>query len=199
MSSQKINIRTTVLILMIVAAAAMRFISFKFPALSNFTPVGAIALFGGAYFTDKWKAYFVVLLTLFVSDIYINYLYTSKLVLWYGSSATWTYLAFALMVLAGSLIKKVNVANVLLASLGAIAIHWLITDIDPWLNGTMYAKDITGYFQSLIAAIPFERNMVLGDALFGAILFGGFELAKSKYTSLRSRKEQTGLNKELAL
>jgi len=199
MSLQKINIRTTVLILMIVAAAALRFVSYKFPLLSNFTPVGAIALFGGAYFTDKWKAYLVVLLTLFVSDIYINYLYTSKLVLWYGNGAILTYLSFALMVLAGSLIKKVNVANVLVASLAAIAIHWLITDIDPWLYGTMYAKGINGYFQSLVAAIPFERNMVLGDAIFGAVLFGGFELAKSKYTALRTQKEQVSLNKELAL
>jgi len=61
MSLKKINIRTVVLILMILAAAAMRLVSFKYPlVLSNFTPVGAIALFGGAYFTDKWKAYLVM-------------------------------------------------------------------------------------------------------------------------------------------
>src|SRR5271155_53683 len=124
MSLQKINTRTIVLILMIVAAAAMRLLSFKFPyVLSNFTPVGAIALFGGAYFTDKWKAYLVVLLTLFTSDVVINYLYTSKWFLWDGSSFG-VYLAFAVIVFVGSLIKKANVANVGLASLEAVAIHW---------------------------------------------------------------------------
>jgi hypothetical protein len=66
MSLHKIHTRNTVLILMIVAAAAMRLVSYKFPVLSNFTPVGAIALFGGAYFTDKWKAYLVPLAALFV-------------------------------------------------------------------------------------------------------------------------------------
>ena len=50
MSLQKINTRTVVLILMIVAAASMRLVSYEFKFLSNFTPVGAIALFGGAYF-----------------------------------------------------------------------------------------------------------------------------------------------------
>jgi len=188
MSLQKINTRTIVLILMIVGAAAMRLVSYKFPyLLSNFTPVGAIALFGGAYFTDKWKAYVVVLITLFASDILINYLYTSKWVLWYGGSF-WVYLTFAIMVFIGSLIKKATVVNVGIASLISIAIHWLIIDL-PWMYGTLYPHNLNGYGQSLVAAIPFERNMVLGDIVFCTILFGGFELAKSKYTALRSKRE----------
>jgi hypothetical protein len=188
MSLQKINTRTIVLILMIVAAAAMRLVSYKFPyILSNFTPVGAIALFGGAYFTDKWKAYLIVLVTLFASDIAINYLYTSKLIMWYSGSF-WVYLTFAIMVFIGSRIKKANVANVGIASLVSVAIHWLIIDL-PWMYGTLYPHNLTGYGQSLVAAIPFERNMILGDIVFCAILFGGFELAKSKYAVLRGRTE----------
>jgi len=190
MSLKKINIRTVVLILMILAAAAMRLVSFKYPLLlSNFTPVGAIALFGGAYFTDKWKAYLVVLVTLFVSDALLILLRTSDLVLWY-SSYLWVYLAFAIMVFIGSLIKKANVINVALASVAAIVVHWLITDL-PWVYDTLnlYPHTLAGYGQSLIAAIPFEKNMVLGDALFCTILFGGFELAKSKYTILRTNRE----------
>ena len=188
MSLQKINTRTIVLILMIVAAAAMRLLTYKYPyILSNFTPVGAVALFGGAYFTDKWKAYLVVLITLFASDVLINYLYTSKWMLWYSGSF-WVYLTFAIMVFIGSLIKKANVANVAIASLVSVCIHWLIIDL-PWLYGTLYPHNFTGYGQSLVAAIPFERNMVLGDIVFCAILFGGFELAKSKYSILRGKKE----------
>jgi len=188
MSLQKINTRNAVLILLIIAAAAMRLVSYKYPyVLSNFTPVGAIALFGGAYFTDKWKAYAVVLITLFASDIFLNYLYTSKLIFWSGYSF-WVYACFALMVFVGSLVKKVSFGNVFLASLASIAVHWLIIDL-PWLYGTLYPHTLAGYGQSLIAAIPFERNMVLGDALFCTLLFGGFELAKSRYTALRTNNE----------
>jgi len=188
MSLKKINIRTVVLVLLLVAAAAMRLVNVKYTALSNFTPVGAIALFGGAYFTDKWKAYLVVLATLFVSDIAVNYMYTSKFILWYGGSF-WVYLCFAIMVFIGSLIKKASVANVLVASLGAVLVHWLIMDM-PWLYSTaLYPHNLAGYGQSLVAAIPFEKNMVLGDMLYCAILFGGFELAKSKYTILRTNRE----------
>jgi len=188
MSLKKINIRTVVLVLMIVAAAAMRLLSFKFPyILSNFTPVGAIALFGGAYFAEKWKAYAVVLITLFSTDILINYLYTSKWIIW-SDGSFWVYITFAIMVFIGSLIKKANLVNVALCSLASVAVHWLIIDM-PWLYGTLYPHNLTGYGQSLIAALPFEKNMVLGDIVFCTILFGGFELAKSKYTFLRSSRE----------
>ena len=188
MPLQKINTRNAILILMIIAAASFRFISYQYPyVLSNFTPVGAIALFGGAYFTDKWKAYLVPLVTLFLSDIAINHLYTSKWVLW-TTNSIWVYLCFALIVFVGSLIKNASVINVFAASLIAVVLHWLITDL-PWLYGNMYTHDLAGYGKSLMAALPFERNMLFGDIAFCAILFGGFELAKSRYNVLRSKRE----------
>jgi hypothetical protein len=186
MSLKKIDTRTIVLILLIVAAAAMRLVNVKYQALSNFTPVGAIALFGGAYFTDKWKAYAVVLITLFLSDLAINYMYTSTLT-WYEGSM-WVYLCFAFIVFIGSLVKKVNFVNVFAVSLVAVLVHWLIMDL-PWLYGNLYPHTLAGYGQSLVAAIPFEKNMLLGDIVYCVILFGGFELAKSKYTVLRTNRE----------
>ena len=186
MSLKKIDTRTLVLVAFIIAAAAMRLVSYKYPAvLSNFTPVGAIALFGGAYFTDKWKAYLVVLVTLFVSDIIINELYSQP---FFNNYSLWMYICFGIMVFIGTLIKKASFINVFIGSLAGIAVHWLIIDL-PWLYGTLYPHTLAGYGQSLVAAIPFEKNMVLGDALFCTLLFGGFELAKNKYTVLRTNRE----------
>lgn len=189
MSLQKTNTRNTVLILMIIASVAMRLLTFKFQWLSNFTPLGAIALFGGAYFTDKWKAYAVVLVSIFLSNIPINYLYspTGQITL-FSSSDIYMYGCFALMIFVGSLIKKVNVLNVALAGIVSVLIHWLVMDL-PWLYGTFYPHTLAGYGTSLAAAVPFEMNMVYGDLLFGTILFGGFELAKSRYTVLQDKKQ----------
>jgi len=188
MTAKDNSTRNIVLILMIVVAAAFRLLAFKYKDLSNFNPVGAIALFGGAYFISKWKGYLAVLLTLFTTDIIINYLYTSKLSLWYAGAEI-TYLSFALMVLTGSLlIKKVNVLNVALASIAAVLVHWLLTDL-PWLYGTLYPHTLAGYGMSLVNAIPFECNMIYGNLVFGLLLFGGFELAKTRYTFLRTKKQ----------
>jgi len=171
---------------MIIAAGATRLINFNhLTGWTNFTPVGAMALFGGAYFSDKWKAFLVPLFTLFISDIALDYLYFGKFMLFY-SGALPVYIAFALMVLIGTYIKKVNVTNVVLGSIAAVLVHWLITDIDAWLQGTMYSKGIYGYGESLIAAIPFEKAMLFANLIYGTILFGGFELAKRKYAVLRT-------------
>jgi hypothetical protein len=189
MSLQKINLRNSALILMIVLAAATRLLNVNHLSVwSNFTPVGAIALFGGTYFSDKWKAYLVPLLTLFISDFALSYVYFGKFVLFYPGFLP-VYFSFAIMVLIGTYIKKVNVTNVALGSIAAVLVHWVITDIDPWLRGTLYSKSFYGYGESLIAALPFEKNMLLGDLVFGLILFGGFELAKRKYTFLRTETE----------
>jgi hypothetical protein len=189
MSLEKINTRTIVIILMIVAATAMRFISFEYKWMSNFSPVGAIAMFGGVYFTDKWKAYAVVLLTFLLSDVLINYLYHAGYALISGDTF-WNCVCFCLMVSIGSLIKNINFGTSLIILLAPVTIHWLIMDM-PWINdaGGLYPKTLAGYLLALDRAIPFEKNMLLGDAVFGFILFGGFELAKRKYGALRTRTE----------
>ncbi len=191
---QKMNLRLPAFLIFmfsaIVSTGAMRFVSFEVPALSNFSPLGALALFGGAYFADKWKAVLTVVLVLFITNIFINYLYVPKLVLW--NSGAWpVYISFIAMVFVGDLIKKVNVTSVLLSSLGAVALHWLITDIEPWLNSPLYAKGLLGYFESLTMAIPFERNMLLADAAFGAVLFGGYEWMRSRNRVARTQHTVT--------
>src|SRR5882757_1813938 len=112
MNSKDNTTRNIVLILIIVIVAIFRLIAFKYKDLSNFNPVGAIALFGGAYFTNKWKGYLTVLIALFTTDIVLNYLYTSKFEIGYDGIIG-VYLSFALMVFVGSMIKKVSVFNVL--------------------------------------------------------------------------------------
>jgi hypothetical protein len=92
----------------------MRLVSYEYQTfLSNFTPVGAIALFGGAYFTDKWKAYLVVLTSMFASDIIINQLYNQP---FWNTYSLGMYVCFALMVFIGTFIKKASFVNVFLGS-----------------------------------------------------------------------------------
>jgi hypothetical protein len=188
MSLQKTNTRTIVLIFIIIAITIIRLLTYKYQAMSNFTPVGAVAIFGGVYFTDKWKAYLVVLLTLILSEVVINHFYTSQWVLM-NRDSFWMCLCFSIIVFAGTLIKKMNVATALLVLLAPVLIHWLIMEL-PWVYSTsLYPKTLAGYGEALIAAIPFEKNMLLGDLVFGFVLFGGFELAQNKYTVLRSNKK----------
>ncbi len=151
----------------------------------NFTPIGAMALFGGSYFSEKWKAYLFPLLALWLSDIVLGYfVYYHKLVLFYDGFL-WTYAAFALAVLIGSAIKKVNVKNVIAAAVAAALVHWVISDIGVWMGGYLYPKTAEGFVACLVAAIPFMKNMLIGNIVFSAIAFGLFEWMQKKYPQLQ--------------
>src|SRR4051794_23668494 len=112
-TQQKINIRNSILILMIVVAAASRMIiPTNVVTWASFTPVGAVALFGGTYFSDKWKAYLVPLVVLLISDLVINYTKYNKAGLY--DNAWQVYLSYAVIVFFGTLIKKVNAVKIAL-------------------------------------------------------------------------------------
>ena len=180
MHIEKINTRSLLVTLFILVVAAIRVginFSGQLHPLTSFSPIGAMALFGGAYFSKRSTSFAVPLLTLFVSDamlamtVYAKYgngiLYSG----WY-----WVYGAFALMVVAGKLLlRAVTVKNVLVASLSITFIHWVVTDMGVWLGSSHYPQTIAGFWSCLAAAIPFERNFLLGTLFYSAIMFGSFE------------------------
>jgi len=189
--AQKINPRIIVLLLFMITVAAFRVIlnqNWGFAFLSNFTAVGAMALFGGAYFTSK-KAYLFPLLTLWMSDIFLTrFVYGHEWKLFYGGFY-WVYGAFILMVIAGKiLLKNVSIKNILIAAVVITFIHWIVSDMGVWLASSRYPKTIEGFWACLAAAIPFERNFLSGTLLYSAIMFGSFEWMKTKYPSLRIAK-----------
>ncbi len=64
----KISLTYLAVILLILIASFSRII----PHMPNFTPIGAMALFGGAYFKNKYHAFIIPILSLWISDLVIN-------------------------------------------------------------------------------------------------------------------------------
>lgn len=186
MSLQQFNPRTMVLLLFILLVAALRFASFSnWGPLTVFTPVGAMALFGGAYFTGNVKPFAFPLLTLLISDLVLSYTILAPYRNGFLYSGwVWTYGAFALMTIAGKLIiKDVTVKNVAIATVVSTLIHWLVSDIGGCIQENTFSFSV--YVSRLITAIPYEWRFFGGTAIYGAILFGAFELLQKKYTALR--------------
>ena len=174
---------------MILLAGAWRLIvPVTFTPLLNFTPVGAMALFGGCYFAEKRKAYLVPLLTLWLSDLFLGYFfYYHEWVLFYPGFL-WTYGSFILMVFVGSFIKKVSAKNIILTGVGAALLHWIITDFGVWLEGRIYPMNFEGFVACYVAALPYLQNMLIANLVFGGIMFGSFELAQRKFPVLAVRQ-----------
>ena len=194
MPIQKINPRFATLLLFMMAVAAMRIPNAaQVTPWANFTPIGAMGLFGGTYFTSKWKAFAFPLLTLFVSDLIINtVIFDGK----YGMMYSGWYIIygiFALIVLFGKwLIKKVSIKNVVLAAIVAALSHWLITDFTVWIGGgtdlrTMMplTKNWAGLMQCYVQGFPFMKNFLIGNLVYSGIMFGSFELLQQRYPALK--------------
>lgn len=190
---QSINPRFTTLLCFILALALIRIINVaQLSPVANFTPLGAMGLFAGAYFSQRWKAFFFPLLTLFISDIVINnVIYGGKYGFIYGGWY-WVYGIFALIVFLGNvLLKKVNLKNVVVASVVAAITHWVLSDFTVWLGGGIdlrtqlpLSRDWAGLQQALTQGFPFMRNFLAGTLAYGALFFGGFELLKIRFPQL---------------
>lgn len=178
----KVNLRIGILILMIVAAALSRLLPHPF----NFTPIGAMALFGAAYFSDKRLAFIVPFLAMWLSDLWLNNVTypSANGFQWTGNA--WVYGSFALIALLGfGLLRRVKVAAVLGTSLLASILFFLITNFSVWLGSTGYPQNMTGLLACYGAGIPFFWNTIAGDLFYCAVLFGGFEWAQNRLPVLQ--------------
>jgi len=149
------------------------------PHPPNFTPVTAIALFGGAYFSKRWLAFFIPLSSLLLSN----------LVLGYGVGSYVVYASFALVVSIGLLLRRHRSALAIgVAALGSSVLFFVITNLGVWLFDNMYPKTAAGLIMCYTAAIPFFKNAVLGNAFYTVLLFGGFALAQRHWPVLQNRE-----------
>lgn len=191
----KINPRPIVLAAMILAVGIYRLFmaNGSLGTLANFTPLGAMALFGGCYYNDKWKAYLVPLLTLWLTDIILNrFVFFNQWVFFYNGFI-WVYASFALMVLVGSFIRNVSLKSVIIAGIVGALSHWLISDIGIWLNGGCvpvegpYIPTLKNFIQAMQFGWPSMYKLLAGNLMFAALLFGGFELMQRKFPILQLR------------
>lgn len=172
---KKISPNFWVVTLMVFAAAFVRLL----PHPPNFAPIAAMALFGGAYFNKKSLAFVIPLVAMFLTDAIIGFY----------SYAWMVYISFALIVLVGMvMLRKINVKNILIASLTASVSFFAITNFGVWALGTLYPKTPAGLMESYIAAIPFFQNALIGDLFFVGVMFGVYELVKHNVTALQKVK-----------
>lgn len=164
--------RCTVLAGMILAAAASRLI----PHPPNFAPIAAIALFGGAQFTDKRAAFLVPLAAMFLSDLVFGLHALIPVV--YG--------AFAFIVCIGFWLRQQrSVWRIAGGAVASAVLFFVVTNFGVWAFAEWYPKTPAGLTACYAAAIPFFRNTLLSDLLYSALLFGGLALAEHRFAGLR--------------
>jgi len=149
----------------VLVAAALRLV----PHPPNFTPIGAMALFGGAYIGRRALAFAAPLGALLLSDLVLGF---------YHGMAT-VYFSVALIVMIGIVaLSRVSPIRVGLAALASSILFFVVTNFGMWLFSGFYPRSLAGLEACYVAAIPFFQNTVAGDLFYATLLFGGFKLAE---------------------
>lgn len=159
-SSAKFNPQTAVVLLFIFVTGAGVLINLnpangRIAEVALYSPVGAMALFAGAYFNCGWKAFLFPLGSLFLSDFIFHQTvfkqYSSGLLYngWW-----WVYGVFTRMVLAGKwMMHKVTVGSFVHCLTAAIPFEW------RFLAGTLACGAVLfGGFALLGQRMPFCNN-----------------------------------------
>jgi hypothetical protein len=182
MSKANFSPRIIAIVSIIAFGAFMRLI----PHWPNFTPIAAMALFGGAYLSRKHLAFVIPFAAMILADLVIGF---------HGSM--WAvYLGFAITIMIGfRLARKINFGNVVVAALASSIIFFLITNFASWLAYDLYPKNFVGLMEAYTAGLAFFNdgkmgisfflNEVLGTLVYTFAFFGAFALAEKKIPALK--------------
>ncbi len=170
MKKIEISPKFYVVLTMIFAGAVMRLI----PHWPNFTPIAAIALFGGTFLKRKDLAFLVPVVAMLLSDLIIGF----------HSTMFAVYASFIAIVSLGLFLQsRLTVVNTISASLASSILFYLITNFASWTSGIMpYPMNVAGLMQSYIAGLPFFFNGILGDLFYNSVLFGALYMVTNRQT-----------------
>ena len=143
--------------------------------IPNFTPLIAIALFSGI----NIKKQYALILPLFILAV-------SDLLIGFHNTMIFTWGSVLLISAIGLLLRgKQNFKNVFATSLGCSVLFFVITNFGVWIVGGLYPMTLAGLYDCFVMAIPFFRNEVLATVLYTAVIFGAFEVIKSRVQATR--------------
>jgi hypothetical protein len=125
----------------------------------NFTPVLALALFGGMYLKGR-QGLWVPLVLMALSDIVIGF----------HDTMVYTWGSILIISFIGLWLKEhKTVLNVALASVISSILFFMVTNFGAYLS--LYPHTLAGLQECYIAAIPFYRSMLASTLAYSLILF----------------------------
>jgi len=186
-------------LIILVLAAGWRLVALHDPALSNFSPMMALAFCGGVYLRNRWQQ-LAPFLALALTDLYIDRFYALEYGYhWSLGGAVVRLLCFAAALGFGLLVaRRRSWLSLLNGALGGAFLFYLVTNTASWLGDAGYAKSAAGLWQALTVGHPgfpptlaFFRNSLVSDLLFTGLFAGAVEIARlrrGEFSLLASRQ-----------
>ncbi len=144
-----------------------------FPHEPNFTPVLALALFGGVYL-KRSQAVLLPLALMMVTDLFLG-LHPVIMFTW-GS-------IFLISCIGLWVRKSHSIKNVVLGSVVSAVLFFVVTNFGVWL--AYYPPTWEGFTSCYILAVPFFRSTLLSMLVYTVVFFGSYEFLVSRIRNTR--------------
>ena len=172
-------------VIMIFAAAVSRVLLYPV----SFSPLIAMALFGGAVINNKKLAFLLPLLAIFLSDVLFEVFNVAPG--FYGLGQVVNYVLLMLVAFLGTYLKKLNLITISGYTIASCLIFYSLSNSSVFLmSGGYYPKNFSGYMECMIAGLPFLKANLISTASYSLLFFGAYFLA-TKYF----QKERLAYNK----
>ena len=167
------NKRNKIFFWAIIAVVTLGMLTRLFGLPSNVSPMLAVMLLGVAYIDRKSIAILLPISLYFIVDLYLNNVvyaeyFTSFKVI--GDLGVYTSL-FLILPLCALILSKVSIPRVLMGSLGAAVLFFLVTNLYSFATLPQYTKNFAGLMESYTAAIPFFRSTLVSTMIYSAVFF----------------------------
>jgi hypothetical protein len=175
----QLSFRFTTLTVLILSAVLYRLLPGHWP---NFTPIAAMALFGGAMFERRWLGLAVPLAAMLLSDAILGF-HGLMGAVYFCFGLTWAIGRFGL--------TKPTAGRIIGASVLSSVLFFLITNGAVWYGSHYYPQTLTGLLACYTAGLAFYNqtsfalNGLLGDLFFSGLLFGSYALLQRRFSALR--------------
>ena len=126
------------------------------PHPPNFTPILAAGIFSGFYFRHFFLGLFIIILSMFIGDLYLGF----------HDTMFFTYISLSIAVMFGLFIKQLKFSGIIFSGLVSSICFFLITNFGAWITLDMYEKNFAGLMSSYTLAIPFFQNTLISTFLY---------------------------------
>lgn len=142
---------------------------------TNFTPVGALALFAGAAVWDKRIAFILPLVIMLVTDAMIGF----------HSTVLFVYVGMCIYAALGLWVgPRTSPLRIVSASLAGSIAFFIVTNVGAYF--AFYPQTSAGLVECFVSALPFFRYTLASDLFFGSLLFGAYAAARQYLPELRA-------------
>lgn len=147
----------------VLAFISLAILSRFLPHPPNCTAIQAVTLFAISFLNSLPLAYCTLFTAMFVSDLFLGL----------HSTLFFVYFSLGLIIWMENRFQLTHsLKNTLFSLITSALLFFFITNFGVWLLGSFYPKTTEGLGLCYLAALPFLLNQVLGNLLYGILLFG---------------------------